>query len=368
MRVCLVTPYTPKEISGVGQVVASLAKGLIEKKHNPMILTKSSKEDSPDIQGLVEIEYKDIRFIGGLLLIVRAMFRILREREGIDIIHLHSVSWLAVTCALLGCVLGIPRVLTLHGRFPALSNKFMNAIFNLEERLVIRMSSKTTCVSQDTKDFYELDSAVVVLNGVDISRYHPDQDERRKRREDLKLGESFVLLFLGRWVAHKGIYDLIRVTRNLLRKEIDLKLLLVGSGEEERVKEAIKRNSLQENVVLVGRVEDVAPFYQCSDLYVLYTSPLEGLPLTILEAMACGLPCVATSVSGITEAITNEKDGFLVEQGDVEALERRILACFGDRKNLKEVSRRARETIEKEFTLMKMTEDYLRVYASILRD
>lgn len=368
MKVCHVTPYSPREVSGVGQVVANLSKALRERKHSSMILTKSSMGSHHNIYGLSEIEYKKIRFVGGLLLSLQAMIRIFRARKNIDILHLHSVSWLTTSCALIGLVLGIPRVLTLHGRFPSLPNRFLNALFGLEEKLVIRLASKTTCVSRDTREFYELDRAEVVWNGIDTSRFRPDPEERAKWRESFGLEESFVLLFLGRWVAHKGIYDLIGITRNLIPKKAGLKLILVGSGEKERVLSTVRKSSLEEEVLPIGRVEDVVPFYRCSDLYILFSSPLEGIPLTLLEAMACGLPCIATSVSGIREVIRDGENGFLVEQGDKEALEKRVLRCIEDRKRLENISKEARKTVKKRFTMARMAEDYLRVYATLLKN
>jgi glycosyltransferase involved in cell wall biosynthesis len=363
MRVCFVTPYSPKEVSGVGQVVANLGKGLSTRKHDYTILTKHVEEGT-DIPGLVEITYKQIRFFGGLLLILGAFKEILRERLNIDILHLHSISSLTMASAILGRLLGIPTVLTLHGKFP---QSQVGHWFKLTQRLTISLSSCVTCVSQDTKDFHQLTSAIVVRNGIDTTLFVPDSLARERMRSMLGLGGSFTLLFVGRWVAHKGVGSVIQLTKELDRKRMDVKLILVGSGDEKDIRNVVAELSIEDRVILVGRVDDVVPYYQCSDLFLLFTSPLEGLPLALLEAMACGLPCVASSVSGITEVIEDDVNGFSVEEADEKGLERRVIEIIEGRSDMDGIRKRARVTLVRKFGLDRMTEDYIRVFSSLLR-
>jgi glycosyltransferase involved in cell wall biosynthesis len=365
MKVCFVTPYSPREISGVGKIVASLGRGLVERNHSHLILTKSTKEGGSEIPGLIEIDYRKIKFIGGLLLILRALFAILKERKSIDIIHSHSVSWLTAVAGLWGHVLGIPTVLTLHGKHPPPSGFFSKALFRARGRLAIASPSKITCVSSETKGFYQLDAAIVIRNGIDTSRFIPNPEERSKKRVDLELGDSFVVLFLGRLDAKKGVYELLEVTKDLVGENSRIKLLLVGSGEDESVRDAIEEKSLKETVIQVGKVENPVPFYQCSDIFVLF-SALEGIPLTLLEAMACELPCIATSVGGISEVITNGIDGFLIEPGDEEALKRHVLWCVDNASNLEDISTKARRRTIGAFDVSKMLDDYVWTYGSVI--
>lgn len=364
MRVCLVTPYSPREVSGVGQVVANLGKGLSDREHDPLILTKSITNGGGETPGMVEIAYRDIRLIGGLLLVLGALMVILRRRKSIDVLHLHSISSLTLASALMGKLLGIPTVLTLHGKFPESQE---GASFRRKERMTISLSSCVTAVSEETRDFYQLESATVVWNGIDTSRFSPDTDARVRKREELGLRESLAILFIGRWVAHKGIYDLMHLTKELAEKGAKVKLLLVGSGEDEKVRQLVWELGIAENTVLAGRVDDVVPYYRCSDLFVLFTSPLEGLPLTLLEAMACGLPCLATSVSGITEVISDGANGYLIPQGDKKALLERISKIVKGDDGLEKISEKARITVTNRFSLEKMIEGYISIFGSVLR-
>ncbi len=366
MKVCQVTAYSPREITGVGEVASNLGRGLEEKGHDNVILTKSSQSGDPGTPNLVEIEYRSIRLVGGLLLVLGAAYWLLKKRNSIDLLHLHSISWLTATCALLGRVLGIPRVLTLHGKFPSSSSRVSNAVFKLSERLALAHSSTITCVSEDTRSHYKLDSARVVHNGIDTSRFEQNQEERVRKRQDLGLGDSFVILFIGRLDVNKGICELIEVIGSLVQKGMDLNLLVVGSGDDEMVEACLRENSLDDNGVMVGRVENPVPYYQSSDIFVL-PSAFEGIPLTLLEAMASGLPCVATSVGGMPEVIVDGANGYLVQPGDKEGLSQAILRVHDNKIESQEVSEKARITIENRFSSTRMLHDYLDVYGSLVK-
>lgn len=366
MKVCLVTVYSPREITGVGEVVVNLGKGLQERGHDFVTLTKSSEEDLPSISRLVEIKYKRTRLIGGLLLILGAMYWLMKERKNIDLLHLHSISWLTTACALLGTFLGIPRVLTLHGKFPALPHRIPNAFFRLNQGLIVRFSNSITCVSEDTRRHHGLDAASIIYNGVDSSRFRKDPDGRNGKRMELGLGDRFVLLYVGRLDINKGIRELIEVIGGLIHKNADLRLLIVGSGDDEMVSRCIRENHLEKHATMVGRVENTVPYYQSSDLFVLF-SAFEGIPLTLLEAMACGLPCLATSVGGIPEVITDGVDGYLVQPGDKKLLNAAILRVLENEGAVRAVSSEARMTIENRFSSSRMIDEYMGVYESLIK-
>jgi glycosyltransferase involved in cell wall biosynthesis len=365
MKVCLVTAYSPREITGVGEVVATIAKGLLDRGHDFTVLTKSTEEDGPGFDQLTEIKYHDARFFGGLLLVLGALRWLFRERKNIDILHLHSVSWLTAATAVLGKVLGIPRVVTLHGKFPSLSNKLLNSFFNLSLWLVIRFSNVATCVSEDTRSHHRLESAAIVHNGIDVVRFRREDEQRRVKRKELGLEGSFTLLYVGRLDINKGIRELIKVVGGLVPEHPDIRLMIVGTGDEELVRECLQEHSLEKNAIMVGGVENTVPYYQSSDAYVLF-SAFEGIPLTLLEAMACGLPCVATSVGGIPEVILDRVNGYLVTSGDTEGLTRLLVRVIGNQDEIQDVSGKARTTIENRFSSARMVEDYLGVYESTL--
>jgi glycosyltransferase involved in cell wall biosynthesis len=140
-------------------------------------------------------------------------------------------------------------------------------------------------------------------------------DEKLSLRERLGItGNEKVLLAVGRLSREKGHADLIESIASLRTAAPDLKfkLLIVGEGpEQENLTRAITERNLASQVVFVGHVTDVAPFYAIADVLAL-PSHSEGSPNVLLEAMAVGLPIVATSVGGVPEIATSELDALLV--------------------------------------------------------
>jgi glycosyltransferase involved in cell wall biosynthesis len=114
---------------------------------------------------------------------------------------------------------------------------------------------------------------------------------------------------------------LLEAARELRREHNDIVFVFVGSGGldlhncEAALRDDVARHQLQHNVRFVGEVEHVEAFLQASDVFV-FPSENDAFPLALVEAMACGLPCVATSVGGIGDIITHGVDGLLVRSGD----------------------------------------------------
>jgi glycosyltransferase involved in cell wall biosynthesis len=147
-------------------------------------------------------------------------------------------------------------------------------------------------------------------------------DEQQTLRERFGIsGDEKVLLAVGRLSREKGHADLIEAVGLLRTAEPDLKfkLLIVGDGPERaNLARAVTERSIVSQVVFVGHVTDVAPFYAIADVLAL-PSHSEGSPNVLLEAMAAGLPIVATSVGGVPEIATNEEDALLVAARDPSA-------------------------------------------------
>jgi glycosyltransferase involved in cell wall biosynthesis len=166
---------------------------------------------------------------------------------------------------------------------------------------------------------------VVIPNGVDVSAYRVD---RHACRCKLSVPENqMVILFVGRYVKIKGIEHLLNAMPRILEMQ-NVHLLLVGEdlGEGRRLSELANRLHIQKDVTFVGRVDhaQVSSYMLASDIFVL-PSLSEGFPLVILEAMAAGLPIVASNVTGIREIVRDGENGYLVIPGDSGDISNKIL-------------------------------------------
>lgn len=141
--------------------------------------------------------------------------------------------------------------------------------------------------------------------------------------EEKRIDQMRTFLFLGALIRRKGVADLLKATEKIINKGVsNFHLLIAGSGKEEKqLKEYVAKNKLQDYVDFLGWVaNDQKPIlFEKADVLVL-PSYNEGLPMAILEAMSYGLPIISTNVGSIAEVVKNEKNGFLINPGDVEAL------------------------------------------------
>jgi glycosyltransferase involved in cell wall biosynthesis len=159
----------------------------------------------------------------------------------------------------------------------------------------------------------------VVPNGVDLQGFGAGRNKKRL--------ENFRLLFVGRLNPVKGVEYLIDAMAGIKKKGTDVELTIAGDGpERKRLENLSKRLNVYNHVRFLGMVDrlKIASLMSESDIFVL-PSISEGFPLVVLEAMACGLPIIATKVGGLPEVIEEGRNGLLVNPRDSVALASSIL-------------------------------------------
>jgi len=161
-------------------------------------------------------------------------------------------------------------------------------------------------IQQTICDFYEMEpeQVPVIYNGIDLSKCRP--------KLCYELSAPISLVHVGRFDTPKNHEGLLYAFAQLLKKHPDTRLYLVGDGDLRGKIEALAEElDLQRLVTFCGMQSDVHPYLQNADIFVL-PSKYEGMPMTIIEAMATGLPIVATDVGGIPDMVTNGKSALLV--------------------------------------------------------
>ncbi len=194
--------------------------------------------------------------------------------------------------------------------------------------------------------------------------------EDRVRELRAKLGlksDDFTLICVGRLSREKGHADLIEGMAEVrAAAKCPVRLVIVGDGPERAALQSrVAALKLEQSVTFAGFQSDVAPYYQIADLAVL-PSHSEGSPYALLEAMAAGVPVLATSVGGVPEIVKDNETGFLVEPERPEGLGGRILELMADEAIRQKVSRAAKERVKHyspESYRRNVTQLYLRVLA-----
>jgi glycosyltransferase involved in cell wall biosynthesis len=204
----------------------------------------------------------------------------------------------------------------------------------------------------------------ILVQHMPIRPFVPVSEERRGRlRADLRLNDrTKVILSVGRLSREKGHVELVKAFPKIceLAGSMSLRLVIVGKGpERSKIEKLCRKLALTDSVTLVGHQDDPSPYYGIADIFVL-PSHSEGCPNVLLEAMAAGVPIVATAVGGVPEIVTHGQNALLVKKHDGSALaceSARLLKDFAARSSLTSSAR--------EIVLRKTPEAYFRSIASV---
>lgn len=205
----------------------------------------------------------------------------------------------------------------------------------------------------------------VVPSILDLERFHPADSAPRPPQT------SQIILFFGRLVYPKGVDVLLRAwgrVRQEASVRLRARLIIAGEGPLRAEYEQLAQSlGVMDSVEFVGLQRDIVPWLHRSDVVVL-PSRWEGMPNAVLEAMACGLPCVATRVSGSEDLIQDGVNGLLVEPDDDEALASALLSLLRDPALCQQYGHAARSTVEERYSLDYVTGMYLELYQQVWRD
>jgi glycosyltransferase involved in cell wall biosynthesis len=278
-----------------------------------------------------------------------------------DIVHAHFAIPLGFMAAL--SPKNAPLVVTCHGSDCTLP--LTNPIYRPFARHALKRADKVITVSDFIKKIaVDLgappERVETIYLGVDTKRFMPPTD-RAPLKEKLGIsGDLFVVGTLGRLVPEKRVEDLIRAAA-AVSDEIDTHFFVGGDGPSRPRLERLAKGLGLENISFLGVVDDPAGFHQACDVFVL-SSAMEGLSVSLQEAMATG--CIPVTVNGLgcPEIVTDGVNGYLYRPGDVEDLKAKIIQAAS---NLT-LGAKARETVEEKFDIGKNARRYVELYREVL--
>lgn len=351
-RVCLLTDTFHPVVGGGETYARSIARQLQELGVPVFVLTRrvvpaSPEEERVDGVRVVRVPPTGPQRSGKYLMLGPVAWRLVRMRGDYDVIlasNFRAVGPLAVG---MGRLLG-KRVVLRAGICGEFSGDYVAAgggggraprwlALPLEARraLLRRADGFVANCEAVTEEFRRGGAPPgrihLLPGGVDTERYHPVYAGRKKLvRERLGLPvERFLVGYSGKLNRGKGLEHLVAAWPALRARHPDLHLVLIGGGahqtlsQEEALRAQVRELGVAEHVTFTGYVENVPEYLQSLDLFVLPTE-YEALPNALMEAMACGLPCVASRVGGIPDLVEDGVSGRLVAPGDPEALVRAV--------------------------------------------
>jgi sugar transferase (PEP-CTERM/EpsH1 system associated) len=328
------------------------------------------------------IERKDVHVIalrkreGNKLGIHVDLWRVLRKLRP-EIVHTRNLA--ALESVVSAAFAGVPgRIHGEHGRdmydLDGSSRKY-----NLLRKAVNPFVSRYTAVSNDLAQWLvrrvEItpEKVVHICNGVDIHRFYPRTGARLPLGPDGFVQEGTIVVgTVGRMHTVKDQLTLARafvhLTQTDPRARAQLRLMVIGDGPLREESLRLLRAAGADHLAwLPGERADIPELLRAFDLFIL-PSIAEGISNTILEAMATGLPVVATNVGGNPELVEEGRTGLLVPASDPGAMAEAIRTYFSDRDKLIQHGRAGRKRVKEEFSLESMVDGYMAVYDAVLEN
>lgn len=218
-------------------------------------------------------------------------------------------------------------------------------------------------ISESAMDYYKIDNIPYIYNCIPTDKYINNNNMKLNIRLSLNFDDdSLVIIHVGRFFPQKNHRLLIESFSRVLLKINNVKLVMVGDGDLRPEMEGIvNRNGLNNHIKFLGVRKDIADLLSASDIFVL-SSDWEGLPLTVIEAMAAGKPVIATAVGGVPELIEDNINGYLVKPGDIDSLAHAIIKMAGDREGSRKMGEIGQKMAREKFDIGIMAKAYENLY------
>jgi len=368
VKVVQITPDFPPSCGGIGHYIAYLSKELIRRGHDVSVIFRGKHERESNYNGISVTEFKVPGVVPLNVKLLQNRLEAILDSKKIDLVHIHYGAMPVIKC-------GVPIVVTAHWcnaegipvfhrpirNLDALYRNLMLPIYKKIEDKTVSSCDKLTVVSESLRiefqKYYKVNSDVV-YNGVDTQFFFRDNS----------IEKDEAIIFTGSLSAGKGVLDLLKVAKLLKQSHGNVRLYIVGEGPlRTRVADHLKKEKLS-NVILINHLShtQLIDYYNKARIYVFPTY-YEGLPTTILEAMACELPVVASNVSGIPEQIEQGVNGYMLSPGDIKGFYNRIAELLDDRDKQMRFGKMGKRKVLEKFTWSHVASRVEKIYNEILR-
>jgi glycosyltransferase involved in cell wall biosynthesis len=263
-------------------------------------------------------------------------------------------------------LLGVPIVTTCHG---FISNTLKFRFYNFLDINALKFMNEIITVSEKLEN--ELIAGGIVKDKINIVQnavlladdYGWKKRQRRLIREQYGIQDNeFLFGYVGRLSVEKGIEYLMKAGVMLLEKDIPLRILVIGDGPQaDEIYEFVRENALEDTVIFAGFQKNVVDILPAFDVFVL-PSLTEGTSMALLEAMACGLPIIATAVGGTPKVVDSHKNGLLVPPASPQAIVDAAQQLYADTGFRKKIGDAALRTIESDFSITRWLEKINSIY------
>jgi len=368
MKIAIVVAgFPPRCLAGTEIATYNIARHLAKRDYEVHVITSLdkglSRESMEEGFYIHRVSSPKVRVLGFILFRLKILF--LLKKLNPDMVHAQGVG--IGICGFLAKKLFKKNYVVWNRGYAVL---YSSRLFDrVSSRLVLKNADAVIALTKDMKK--EIQRRIcnrhvfVIPNGIDLSEFEGPSLVRTRSELHINPAER-IILFVGRLRPEKAVEYLIEAM-NVIGQECPMaRLLIVGDGKErQNLESLVTKLDLGKGINFVGEVphEEVPVYMAASDVFVL-SSLSEGFPSVLLEAMAAGLPVVATNVKGLSEIIEEGENGFLVEPRDPEGIAEKVLQFLGDDDLRQRISRNNKKKV-REYSWEGVIDRIEEVYASL---
>jgi L-malate glycosyltransferase len=293
---------------------------------------------------------------------VMGLRRIIRQIKP-DLIHAGPIQ----TCAFIAVLTGFRPILTMSWGFDLMKDIYRGRWWQFATRYTLKRSAYFTsdaCVTRNKAVEYGMnpERTIVFPWGVDLNHFAPPSAVHRP-------SSGFTIFCNRSWEPNYGVDVLAKAFVKVAQQRPDVSLMLLSGGSQgAAIRQILVRSGVEGRVTFPGQVSnaDLPRFYHMADLYIS-PSHVDGSSVSLMEALACGLPCLVSDIPANKEWIFEGQNGWLFPDGDADVLAAKVLAAIENRKLLPEIGVNARHTAEEKANWPKNIEKLLDAYQETVR-
>lgn len=287
--------------------------------------------------------------------------RLLRDLKP-DLVHAGPIQ----TCAFIAVLAGARPLLTMSWGFDLMDDVHKGWMWEFATKYTLKRSTFFTSDANVTRDkavAYGMnpEKTIVFPWGVDLDHFSPEPDQGALNTE------HFTLFCNRSWETRYGVDVLARAFVKVAQQKDNVDLILLGGGSQgPKLRQIFQSGGVLERVTFGGQISqtDLPRWYHMADLYIS-PSHVDGSSVSLMEALACGLPCLVSDIPANKEWVFENQNGWLFRDGDAEHLAEKILAAMNQREKLLEIGRASRSEAEKRADWKKNAAALMEVYRSL---
>lgn len=376
-KVNILMLYSAKGFGGLPRNLSLIASNLNYKKFRLVVVRLGQEDDeAADIRHLMKENVDSLKNYYCLESSSKFNFANIKEiknileKEEIAILSCHGYKadiYGFIAKYVLGAKVKLFTII--HGWVSA-KNKLK--VYNFIDKVVVNFFDKVIFVNSEQKNTKELlflkeENTEIINNAVDLDLFERKKPSKALMSElGIKEG-SKVIGYVGRLAAEKNVSNALEIFAELKKSQKNAVFVIAGEGaQRQALEEKAKALNIKDSVHFAGYIKDIKPYYSLFNIY-LSCSRKEGLPNTVLEAMASGVPCVLSNIPGHKEVVEHEKNGFLFKEGDISNASKFLKELLENDSRRREMRDEARKELQKKFSIKLRISKLEKAYLSLVK-